>query len=91
MLSLPEPWRRREVRRATLEEVAATETGLGFIRWMLPPGATLSLSVAESPKHLTLHHPSPALLKVRLSRVDLENNVVVRDMILVQGKEANMW
>jgi hypothetical protein len=79
------------VRRARLEDVAPIETGLGYVRWTLPPGATLSMSVPKSPKHLILHHPSTALLKLRLSRIDLEDNTVARDMILVQGKEVEIW
>lgn len=90
-LSLPESWKRREVRNARLEDVALVETGLGFTRWTLPAGATLSMTVPEAPKHVRLHHPSPGLLKVRLSRVDLENDAVTRDTILVQGKEAEIW
>lgn len=90
-ISLPESWRRREVRRARLEDSAPAETGLGFVRWTLPPGATLSMGIAELPKHLTMHHPSTALLKVRLSRVDLEQNTVDRDTILVQGNQAEIW
>lgn len=91
LLSLPDSWSRREVRRARLEDVAPIETGLGYIRWTLPPGATLSMYVPESPKHLTLHHASTSLLKVRVSRVDLQDNSVDRDMMLVQGKEAEIW
>jgi len=91
LLSLPDSWERREVRRARLEDTAPTETGLGYIRWTLPPGATLSMNVPETPAHLTLHHPSTALLKVRLSRVDLSDNTVERDTILVQGNVAEIW
>lgn len=91
LLSLPDSWSRREVRRARLEDVAPIETGLGFIRWTLPPGATLSMGVPETPVHLTLHHPSTSLLKVRVARVDLEQNTVERDTILVQGNEAEIW
>jgi hypothetical protein len=91
LLSLPESWHRREVRGARLEDVAPIETGLGYIRWKLPPGATLSMNIPKVPVHLTLHHASPSLLKLRLSRVDLGTNTVERNMILVQGKEAEIW
>lgn len=91
LLSLPDAWRRREVRGARLEDSAPTETGLGYIRWTLPPNVTLSFSVPEAPKHLTLHHPSPGLLKMRVSRVDLRTDTVQRDTVLVQGKEAEIW
>ena len=90
-LSLPESWKRREVRNARLEDVTLVETGLGFTRWTLPVGATLSMTVPEAPRHVTLHHPSPGLLKVRLSRIDLEDDAVTRDTILVQGKEVEIW
>ena len=90
-LSLPESWKRREVRNARLEDVTLVETGLGFTRWTLPAGATLSMTVPEAPRHMTLHHPSPGLLKVRLSRIDLEDDAVTRDTILVQGKEVEIW
>jgi hypothetical protein len=91
LLSVPETWRRREVRGATLDEVAPAETGLGFVRYVIPTGATLSLSADTSATHMTLHHPSADPLKIRLTRVDLDRDTVTRDVVLVQGQQVELW
>ncbi len=91
MLSLPESWKRREVRGARLEQVEQTATGLGFVRWKLPAHATVSFLAQQMPGHLVAHHPSDSLLKIGLSRVDLETNSVTRDTILLQGEREDLW
>jgi hypothetical protein len=91
MLSLPEPWKRREVRGVRLEEVEQTSTGLGFIRWKLPANATVSFLAQQMPAHLIAHHPSKGLLKIALSRVNLETNSVTHDTILLQEDQEELW
>ncbi len=91
MLSLPDVWKRREVRGARLDDVEQTSTGLGFIRWRLPPHATVSFLAQQMPVHLIAHHPSSALLKIQLSRVDLATDSVTHDTILLQGEREDLW
>lgn len=91
MLSLPDSWKRREVRGARLEEVEQTSTGLGFIRWKLPAHATVSFLAQEMPVHLVAHHPSDGLLKIQLSRVNLATDSVTHDTILLQGEREDLW
>jgi hypothetical protein len=91
LLSLPEDWKRREVRRARLEEVQKSETGLGFVRWSLPQGATVSFLPKAMPTHLIAHHPSPSPLKIRISRVDLAQDSVVHDVVLIQEEREDLW
>ena len=91
MLSLPDGWKRREVRGARLEDVEQTSTGLGFIRWKLPVDATVSFLAQNLPTHLIAHHPSGNLLKIQLSRVDLAADSVTHETILLQGEREELW
>ena len=91
MLSLPDTWKRREVRGARLEDVEQTSTGLGFIRWKLPADATVSFLAQNLPTHLIAHHPSGNLLKIQLSRVDLAADSVTHETILLQGEREELW
>jgi len=91
MLSLPESWKRREVRGARIDDVERSATGLGFVRYSIPPGATVSFLAPEIPAHLVAHHPSALPLKIRLSRVDLGQNSVAHDTVLLQGEKHELW
>lgn len=91
MLSLPDSWKRREVRGARLDDVEQTSTGLGFVRWKLPAHATVSFLAQQMPAHLIAHHPSSSLLKIQLSRVNLASDSVTHDTILLQGEREDLW
>lgn len=91
LLSLPDNWKRREVRGARLEDFGPTQTGLGYIRWTLPAKATISMAASVAPRHLTLHHPTASPLKVELQRIDLERDSVDRNVLLIQSSKARLW
>ncbi|MFA7681828.1 MAG: hypothetical protein WCX61_02240 [Candidatus Peribacteraceae bacterium] len=90
-LSVPEEWKRREVRNVPLQAVTADAPSFGFVRWHLPAGATVSFMLPRYPQTLLLHNPSNVELKVTMARVDLEKNTVERDVILIQNSPVTLW
>ncbi len=89
-LSVPTAWERREVRGAALEAVVAEESALGFRRWRLPPGVTVSFRAPSLIETLRLHNPSGVPVKVELTRVDLAENTAERDVILVKDAPIDL-
>jgi len=89
-VSVPEDWVKREVRNVPIQSVTADPPSLGFVRWHIPPGARLSFSVPQAPSKIILHHPTDTPLKVGIKRVNLDADVVDRDVILVQGASVEL-
>lgn len=83
-LSVPSDWERREVRRTTLDEVHADGAGFDYRRWHLPTGATVSYRAPYIIGAITVHNPSEIPIKVTLTRVDLDKDLVERDIILIK-------
>lgn len=89
-LSVPSSWERREVRGAALSTVTADPPALGFTRWHLPEGVTLSFRVPGSPA-LTVRHASSAPLLIIGKRVDLGTGKVEEKSVLMQEGEPQLW
>jgi len=89
-LSLPQSWIKREVGGVPLTDVTSDPPTFGFTRWNIPPGAIVSFDVTP-PSTILLHNPSGVPADIRLTRVDLERNVVERDIILIQEGSTLLW
>jgi hypothetical protein len=90
-VSLPATWLRGEVRDAPLSSIVSEPPTLGFTRWTIPGEATVAFRLREVPSGMLLHHPSTHALKVTLTRVNLETEVVERNVILVQEGTTTLW
>jgi hypothetical protein len=90
-ISLPESWDLREVRGGALAEVPADPPALGFTRWHLPSAVTISFRLPEVPSVLLAHNPSEIPLQIRLTRVDLEDGSVSRNVVLMKNTPARVW
>jgi len=89
-VSLPSSWAKREVGGVPLAAVTADPPALGFTRWSVPTGAVVSFDVTP-PETILLHNPSGIPAEVKLTRVDLKQNLVERDIILIQDGSTLLW
>jgi len=85
-VSVPEEWRRTEVRNVPLATITADDASLGFRRWHLPPKAGLGFTSAHAWKSITFHNPSGIALKLRVTTVDLERDTAEHDVYLVKDE-----
>lgn len=83
-VSVPQEWRRGEVRRAPLTAVVSSEEALGFRRWSIPAHAEVSFQTAEPWDALLFHHAGKDPLRVKLVTVDLVRDKRTEDVYLVQ-------
>ncbi len=83
-ISVPEPWKRGEVRNVPLKSVTADGASFGYVRWQLPAKAVISFTTNQPFDHLNIHNPSGAPLKIRLTVVDLQKNTGEHEVYLVQ-------
>jgi hypothetical protein len=90
-LSVPSSWIRREVRGAPIADVTSDEESFGFVRWSLPGSSSVSFRVPHTPGNVVLHNPSGVALKVNVTRVMLPDEVVERDVLLVQESSRELW
>lgn len=102
LISVPSEWERREVRGAELsavtaddpsfaaEETAEGRTDMGFTRWHVPAGVTLSFHVRGSPA-LAIRHPSQSPLLVVAKRVDVRTGEVREKNVLIKERGARLW
>jgi hypothetical protein len=89
--SVPQEWQRREVRNASIKDVTADSPAFGFVRWKLPPGAVLSLTVPRMPAGLVVHNPSRTPLSIRLKRVNVETGDVQTDVFLLTQESLRLF
>ena len=73
-LSVPEHWVRGEVRNVPLSKVTSEAPSFGYVRWHLPPNASVSFRSDKSFNQLNLHNPSGVLVNIRFTAVDLVQN-----------------
>lgn len=83
-LSAPASWTRGEVRDAPITDVTHEEASLGYVRWRLPPRATVSFRTNEPFIALRVHNPNAIPLTARLTAVDLVTSVTYTDATLLQ-------
>lgn len=83
-LSVPDTWKRGEVRTVLLKEVTAEAPSFGYVRWTLPKHASVSFATTHPFDHLAVHNPSSVPLKIRLTSVDLQKNTGDHQVYLVK-------
>jgi hypothetical protein len=82
-ISIPEEWIRDEVRGATLSAVTATDASLGFKRWSLPPGATVSFRVDITWNGLRIRNISEETMRLAVTTIDLTTKTTETDSYLI--------
>ena len=82
-LSVPSSWERRDVRGAALSDVPSDPPAMGYTRWHLPEGVTLSFHVAGSPV-LSIRNPSPTPLLIIRRKVDIVRGKVEEKSVLIK-------
>ncbi len=90
-VSVPEHWRRSEVRDVPLHEVTSEPPMLGFTRWTLPAGATVTFYSLDAPTNVLVHNPGGMSLKVRGILVNLNKETTSQDIVLVQDEPTVLW
>lgn len=83
-VSVPENWKRGEVRGATLLQITADAPSFGYIRWHLPAKASVTFATNNPFDQLNMHNPSGVLLNIRLTTVDLQKNTGDHQVYLVK-------
>ncbi|MBI2636491.1 hypothetical protein HYW84_04175 [Candidatus Peregrinibacteria bacterium] len=89
-LSVPFAWKRREVRGTELSAVRADPPAMGFTRWHVPKGATLSFRVIGSPS-LTVRNVSTAPLLFIGKKADMKTGHVEESSFMLNGGAARLW
>ncbi len=82
-ISLPEEWHRDEVRGAALSAVISTDASLGFTRWTVPPGATVSFRVESAWNGLRIRNISEQTMRVAVTTIDLMQKSTDTDSYLI--------
>ena len=90
-ISLPDSWRRREVRSVPLSDVQADPPSFGFVRYTFPPQAVVSFVVPNLPNHLLLHSPSSVPIQLNLTNINTLTKEVKHDVILLQESPKEIW
>ncbi|MBI3336150.1 hypothetical protein HYZ98_01115 [Candidatus Peregrinibacteria bacterium] len=90
-ISLPDTWRRREVRSVPLSDVQADPPSFGFVRYTFPPQAVVSFIVPDLPDHLLLHNPSNVPIQLNLTNMNTSTKVATHDVILMQESPKEIW
>jgi hypothetical protein len=90
-LSVPDSWKRHEVKNIPLKDVAKEPPSFGYIRWTFPPGALVSFTTKTYPDSLVLHNPSEIPLKVDIIRTNLQTETVTKDIKIIQNSPAEIW
>ncbi len=88
-LSVPEDWKRTEVRGVPLTAVTASETAMGFTRWALPAKAQISLRTTGYWRQVTMRNPSRIPLQLSLTTVDLDTNRAIHDVFLIASASSS--
>lgn len=90
LVSVPQDWRRGEVRGVPLGAVTTEAPSFGFTRWTLPPRARVTFHTDGSWRSMTIENPSRVPLELRFTHVDLETERAVHDVVLVTDEKVTM-
>jgi|GEM_PF-1040561 hypothetical protein len=90
-ISVPDDWRLREVRNATVADITSDEPTFGFSRWYLPPHSGASFYAFNGPESILLHNPSGVQLKVNVVNIEIEAETVERNIILVTDSSVKLY
>ena len=90
-ISVPSEWSLREVRNATVDDIASDEPTFGFTRWSVPAHAGVSFYAPNGPESIMLHNPSGVQMKVNISNIDIEAQTVERNVLLVTNNSVTLY
>ncbi len=82
-VSIPEEWLRDEVRGVPLAAVTSTEASLGFKRWVIPAGATVSFRTTEQWNTLNVRNISEQTMRIAIVTVNLEQQTTEIESYLI--------
>ncbi len=83
-ISLPDTWKRGEVRNVPLKSITSEAPSFGYVRWTIPKNASVTFKTKHPFEHLSIHNPSGIPLKIRLTSVDLQKNTGDHQVYLVK-------
>jgi len=90
-VSLPEHWIRGEVRHANIGSIISETPMLGFTRWHIPAGSSVTFQALEAPDSILVHNPSKVPLKVKYVVVNLETEDVLQGVRLIMDDSVQLW
>jgi hypothetical protein len=82
-VSIPEEWLRDEVRGVALSTVTATDASLGFKRWVIPTGATVSFRTSAPWNVLNIRNISEQTMRIAIVTVNLEQQTTETESYLI--------
>lgn len=89
-LSVPEDWKRGEVRGAKLADVKSDAPSFSYVRWHIPAHATVDFTTNSPFAHIKLHNPSGVLLQITYTQVDIVADTGMHDVYLVKDGSVMM-
>jgi len=91
VISVPENWKRKEVRGAKIGDITSESASFGFTSWHFPPSASVTFEMPLFPSSVILHNPSSIPIKINLTKVDLNTEEVEKDVMLIQEAPIKLW
>lgn len=82
-VSIPEEWLRDEVRGVPLSTVTSTEASLGFMRWVIPIGATVSFRTTDTWNALSVRNISNETMRLAVTTIDLQTQTTETESYLI--------
>ncbi len=89
-VTVPAAWKLREARHALLRDIVGFASG-ALMRWKIPPGATVSFSLPETPSSLIIHNKSLVALLVVFKRIDVKSGKMQQGSVLIKDEPTALW
>ena len=89
-VSVPQDWRRTEIRGVALSSVTSQPPSLGFVRFTLPAHAGITFQSEGSWQHVTVKNPRHIPMTLKFTGVDGNKNTSVHDVILMKDQEVRV-
>ena len=86
-VSVPEHWRRTEIRGVALAAVTAEAPQLGFVRYTLPARAGITFRSEGTWEHITVENPRHVLMTLKFTGVDADKNISTHDVVLIKDQK----
>lgn len=84
LVSVPNTWRRDEVRGVSLDALDADTEEFGFRRWHMPGGASVTFRTFDDWQTVTLYNPSGVPLHVYVRSVNVQTESIDDDAYLMK-------
>jgi hypothetical protein len=89
-VSVPTTWTRTEVRGVPLSSVTSQEAALGFTRWTLPAGASVTYRSNERIGEVILRSGSNTPFQVKLTTVEGRTGQALHDVFLAGSEPLTL-